>query len=78
MDDLDKRAKDEYIACTIRGLTYAYVDNFDVAFSYLNEALKARDAMLLSLKYEHWVPEALKKDPRFKELLNKIGFPKVN
>jgi hypothetical protein len=31
--------------------------------------------MLLSLKYEHWVPAALKADPRFKVLLDKIGFP---
>jgi tetratricopeptide (TPR) repeat protein len=75
LNDLDERSKEEYIACTIRGLSAAYMDDFDKAFYYFDEAYKARDGMLLSLKHEHWVPPALKTDPRFKTLLDKIGFP---
>lgn len=51
------------------------MDDFDKAFYYFDEAFKAKDGMLLSLKYEHWVPQTLKADPRFNDLLGKIGFP---
>lgn len=34
--------------------------------------------MLISLKYEHWVLPASKADPRFKVLLDKIGFRWMN
>lgn len=75
LNEFDERAKGEYIACTIRGLSAAYMDDFDRAFYYFDQAFLAKDGMLLSLKYEHWVPATLKADPRFKVLLDKIGFP---
>lgn len=74
MNDLEERANKEYVSCTVRGLSAAYLEEWDEAFAYLDEAFEQKDAILLSLKHEHWVPAALKEDPRFQVLLDKIGF----
>jgi len=74
-NELKERAKKEFISPTVTGLSAAYLDDVDEAFEYLEQAYTSRDAMLLSIKYEHWVPDMLKEDPRYKKLLDKIGFP---
>jgi tetratricopeptide (TPR) repeat protein len=73
-EELKKRATKEFISQTVTALSAAYLDELDEAFEYLDQAYQARDAMLLSLRYEHWVPENLKEDPRYAKLLSKIGF----
>jgi adenylate cyclase len=73
--ELKERERKEFISPTVTGLAAAYLDELDEAFQYLEKAYEARDAMLLSLRYEHWVPDNLKDDPRFKRIIDKIGFP---
>jgi pentatricopeptide repeat protein len=75
MKDLKERQAKTYIACGFAGLSTAHLGNVDEAFDYLDKAYKSREPVLLTLKYEPWVPENLKSDPRFKRLLSRIGFP---
>ena len=75
MKDLKERLVKEYIAYTVTGLAAAYLGDVDEAFEYFERAYIDRDPMMLSLKYEHWVPPALRNDPRFQQLLDRIGFP---
>ena len=51
--------------------------NADEAFAYLGKAFERRDAQLLLLKYEPTF-DSLHADPRFSELIDRIGFPKDN
>lgn len=58
------------------GLIYTYLEDFDNAFNYLEEAVKKKDQWTISLKYG---PEydPLRSDPRFDRLVNKVGFPEI-
>jgi len=56
------------------GLATALAGNLDEAFNYMDEAFIERDPMLITLKYLEYSP-ALYHDPRFKKLLQRIGFP---
>ncbi len=76
MDELKERSKKEYIAKTFYAVSAAYLGDLDQAFELLDTAYVERDPVLLAIKYEKWVPTVLKKDPRYLQLLDKIGFPK--
>jgi adenylate cyclase len=75
MKDLRERSGKEYIPSGVCGLSAAYLENLDEAFEYFEKAFKDREPVLLSFKYEHWVPDTLREDPRFQKLLDRIGFP---
>jgi adenylate cyclase len=75
MDELRQRSAKEYIASTFTGISAAYLGNIDEALQYLEKAYHDRDPIILTLKYESWVPAILKENPRFKQLLTRIGFP---
>lgn len=76
MNDLKERAEKEYIVCTVIGIAAGWVNNdMDEAFKYLEKGYHEHDPMLLSLKYEHWVPAALKADPRYQKLLDRMDIP---
>ena len=75
MKELTTRAEKEYIAKTFTGISAAYLNDLDTAFIFLAQAYEDRDPVLLALKYEKWIPENLRKDPRFEKLLSGIGFP---
>ena len=75
MNELKERSKKEYIANGFTGISAAYLNNYDEAFEYLEKAYNDHDPVLLSMKYEKWIPDILQEDPRFKNLLEKIGFP---
>jgi TolB-like protein/class 3 adenylate cyclase/Tfp pilus assembly protein PilF len=74
LNELKERSAKEYIAYTVTAMSEAWLDNFDEAFACLEKAYNDHDPLLISLKYEHWVPDALKEDPRFQKFLDKIGF----
>jgi TolB-like protein/class 3 adenylate cyclase/Tfp pilus assembly protein PilF len=74
-EELLQRSKKEYATNTLIGLTYAYLDNLDEAFKYLQKGYDDPEPLLLSLKYESWVPAQLKSDPRYGILIKKINFP---
>jgi len=75
MKELKGRALNEYIGYTLTGIALAHLDELDEAFEYLEKAFAEKEPILLSLKYQHWVPESLKEDPRYEVLLKRIGFP---
>jgi TolB-like protein/Tfp pilus assembly protein PilF len=54
---------------------YAFRGDYDVSFEWLNKAFEARDPVLIeALAYPSF--KAMHSDPRWKKLINKIGFPK--
>ncbi|HEY2348122.1 MAG TPA: adenylate/guanylate cyclase domain-containing protein [Puia sp.] len=75
MNELKERSKSEYLSYVLTALSAAYLKDLDAAFDYLEKAFEDRDPSLILLKYEPWVPEELKADPRFQKILDRIGFP---
>ena len=75
MNELEKRSVTEYIAGTHFGISAAYLGELDTAFSYLEKACRDYDPVLIQLKYSPFVPESLRSDPRFQNILDLIGFP---
>ncbi len=76
MDELKQRSATEYIAGTYAGLSAAWLGDMSTAFEYLDNAYIDRDPMILSIKHSPYVPALLRSDPRFQNLLDRIGFPK--
>jgi adenylate cyclase len=75
MNELKERSKSEYLSNALTALSAAYLNDMDEAFDYLEKAFIDRDPTLILLKYEPWVPEGLRADPRFQKILDRIGFP---
>jgi adenylate cyclase len=75
MNELKERSKSEYVANTFTALSAAYLNDIDEAFEYFEKAFIDKDPILLLLKYVQWVPLHLRQDPRFQNLLDRIGFP---
>jgi adenylate cyclase len=72
--EIKSKCQDE-VACTGTGIAAAHLQHLDEAIAYLEKGFSVRDPLILTLKYEHWVPENLKADPRFQKLLERVGFP---
>ena len=75
MNELKEKSKSEYVANTFSALSAAYLNDNEEAFEYFEKAFIDKDPILLLLKYVQWVPLHLRQDPRFKNLLDRIGFP---
>jgi tetratricopeptide (TPR) repeat protein len=75
MGELEERSKTEYISETYLGFSSACLGNIDAAFDLLEKACESRDPVLIHLKHMPYVPNALRGEPRFQRLLEKIGFP---
>ncbi len=75
MNELKVRSEKEYIAKAFTALSAAYLGETEEAFDFLEQAYMDRDPILLNLKYENWGPSWFREDPRFQELLGKLGFP---
>ena len=75
MLQLKERARNEYIAYTLTAISLAYLEELDQAFDLFDKALAEHEPLLLSLKYQNWVPASLKEDSRYHELLKKIDYP---
>jgi tetratricopeptide (TPR) repeat protein len=75
MNELKERSRTEYIAGTYAGLSAAWLGDVNAAFDYLENAYNDRDHILITLKYSPYVPASLRNDSRFKNLLERIGFP---
>ena len=75
MNELKESSQSEYVDKTLIAISAAYLGDLDEAFDYLDKAHDDRDPILVTLKYEPWVPAALRNDQRFQNLLNKIGYP---
>ncbi|HEX3079615.1 MAG TPA: hypothetical protein VHQ04_04095, partial [Puia sp.] len=77
MDELKERSKSEYLSSTLTALSAAYLNDLDESFEYFEKAFDERDPTLILIKYEPWVPKNLRADPRFRKILERIGFPPV-
>ena len=75
MNELKEKSKSEYVANTFTALSAAYLNENEDAFNYFEKAYIDKDPILLLLKYLQWVPLHIRDDPRFQNLLDRIGFP---
>jgi adenylate cyclase len=75
-DQLKERFETEYVSSTLMGLSSAYMNDLDGAFKHFEKAYNDFESLIVSLKYENWVPETLVSDERYQSLLEKIGYPK--
>lgn len=74
LDELKQRAATEYVSPTLMGIALASLEEMDEAFAHLEQAFTIREPLLLTLKYQSWIPANLREDPRFEPLLQRIGF----
>jgi adenylate cyclase len=73
--DLKTRSASEYVGYAAVALAISYVEGVDEALVYFERAFEERDPVILTMKYSDMVPAALRADPRFQLLLERIGFP---
>ena len=71
---LDLREK-RYVDAYMIGEVYAGLGEKDQAFEWLNKAYEERTGQMISIKIDPWIKN-LRSDPRYKELLKKVGFEK--
>jgi TolB-like protein/Tfp pilus assembly protein PilF/tRNA A-37 threonylcarbamoyl transferase component Bud32 len=71
---LDLRTK-RYLDAYLIGEVYAGLGEKDKAFEWLNKAYEERAGQMIFLKVDPWIKN-LHSDPRYKELLRKMGFEK--
>jgi TolB-like protein/Tfp pilus assembly protein PilF len=71
---LDLREK-RYVDAYMIGEVYAGLGEKDQAFEWLNKAYEERSGQMISIKIDPWIKN-LRSDPRYKELLKKVGFEK--
>ncbi len=76
INEMETRSKTEFIGGAHYGISLAYFGKLDVAFEYLNKACNDLDTMLLTFKYSPYVPDVLRNDARFQNILARVGFPK--
>jgi tetratricopeptide (TPR) repeat protein len=78
MNELEERAATDYkeSAYFDFGLSAAYLGDLDTAFNALEKAYDDLDPHILTIKRAPYVPASLRNDPRFQNLLDRIGFPK--
>lgn len=76
LDDLKERAKREFIICTVIGIAAGWLSqDLDDAFYYFEKGYEEHDPLLLSLRHESWVAPAVRDDPRYQKLLDKMSTP---
>ncbi len=71
---LDLRAK-RYVDAYIIGGVYAGLREKEKAFEWLNKAFEERAGQMVIIQVDHWI-DNLRSDPRYKDLLKKMGFEK--
>jgi len=74
-NEMKERSKKEYIPNALLGISAAYLHDLDDSFAYFEKAFHDRDPILLTIKNIDWTPASLRKDPRFQDLVSRIGFP---
>jgi len=72
--ELQERAASEYVSPTYFAEVYASLGNTDEAFRWLEKAYKERNWGMLYLRHD-WCWDPLRSDPRFDDLVQRMGFP---
>ena len=67
-------AKQQYVSPMLIAAMYAQLDKKDVAFEWINKALEERSPWLMQIKTDPQF-ENLRSDPRFPEILRRVGLP---
>jgi adenylate cyclase len=75
MNELEERSLTENIGHAYLGLSAAWLGDLDTAIEYLEKANEDLDPMVIPLKYSPYVPGPLRNDPRFQNLIEKVGYP---
>jgi hypothetical protein len=65
---------ERYVDGYVLAFLHFLLGNRDRAFQWLNRAYEGRSASLPGLKTDPWW-DALRPDPRFQELVRRVGFP---
>ncbi|MEE8166596.1 MAG: tetratricopeptide repeat protein, partial [Myxococcota bacterium] len=75
LDAMIERAKHGYVSAGAFAMVYFGLGQQDRAFEYFDEALDERDFVLPFLKFSPSV-DPLRSDPRFDEMIRRIGLPR--
>lgn len=75
MEELENRSATEYIVPSYLGIAAAYLGDMNRAFELLQQGYDEYDPNIVQLKYSPYGPPTLRNDPRFQNLIDKIGFP---
>lgn len=73
LDELKRLSKQQYVPNTFFAFIYTALGEKDRAFEYLERAYREHDINLLQLKGARLEP--LRSDPRFADLLRRVGLP---
>lgn len=73
LDELKERSKRRYVSPTVIAFIYTALGEKDEAFAWLDKAYDGRDFMLVLLQVDPTF-DPLRSDPRFKLLLQRVGF----
>jgi hypothetical protein len=71
---LDLRAR-RYVDAYLIGAVYAGLGEKDKAFEWLTKAYEEHAGQLVCIRVDPWIKN-LRSDPRYKELLKKMGLEK--
>ena len=74
IDDLKERSKRTYVSPSTIAFIYGGLGEMEQAFVWLDKAYDERDSLLILLKIEPTF-DPLRSDPRFTELLRRVGLP---
>ena len=74
LGDLQQRSAKRYISPAAIAVIYAALGEKDLAFASLEKAFERRDMLLVLLKTDPMF-DGLRDDPRFTDLLNRVGLP---
>jgi tetratricopeptide (TPR) repeat protein len=74
VDLAQRKANAEYVSPFQVALSYTHLGDKDHAFEWLNTAYKEHDAFLIGVRVDP-ILDPLRSDPRYVELIRKMGFP---
>ena len=75
IDKLKDLRAERYCAASPIAWVYTQLGDFNQGFQWLDTAFEERDGLLVILKQSPWASESFRQDPRYQELLRRIGFP---
>ena len=74
LNELQQRSKHSYVSPTLLGFIHEGLGEKDRAFAYLDQAYRERDFLLIFLKVDPMF-DGLRSDPRFSDLMARVGLP---